>query len=82
MEFKDKLKELRLANDLTQDALAYKLKVSRSTIAKWEAGLGMPLEYSIEELCKVFNCTKDDLFPNKTSEILLVNKNIKIKLKT
>ena len=81
MEFKDKLKELRLANGLTQEALAYQLKVSRSTIAKWEAGLGMPLDYSIEELCKVFNCTKDELFPNKTSEILLVNKNIKINKK-
>ena len=46
MEFKDKLKELRIANNLTQEALAYKLKVSRSTIAKWEAGLGIPLEYS------------------------------------
>ena len=39
MEFKDKLREYRLANNLTQDELAYKLKVSRSTRAKWEAGL-------------------------------------------
>ena len=81
MEFKDKLKELRLKNNLTQEALAYKLNVSRSTIAKWEAGLGIPLEYSIDDLCDVFNCTKNELFPNKSSEILLVDKNIKINKK-
>lgn len=81
MEFKDKLKELRIANNLTQEALAYKLKVSRSTIAKWEAGLGIPLEYSIDDLCEAFNCTKDELFPNKYSEKLLIDKNIKINRK-
>ena len=35
MEFKDKLKQLRLSKDLSQEALAKELMTSRSTYAKW-----------------------------------------------
>ena len=36
--FKDKIKELRLSNHLTQEQFAQKLFVSRSAVAKWEQG--------------------------------------------
>lgn len=77
MEFKDKLKKLRLENDYTQAELAEKIYVSRSAVAKWENGLGLPNDASIEELCKVFNISKDELL-SKEIENKLVDKNIKI----
>lgn len=59
MEFKERLKKLRTKHGLTQEALARKIFVSRSAIAKWEAGLGMPNEESIEALCQVLGaCNK------------------------
>ena len=42
MEFKDKLKQFRAEKGLTQSQLADLLYVSRSTVAKWENGLGLP----------------------------------------
>lgn len=76
MEFKDKLKKLRLENDYTQAELAEKIYVSRSAVAKWENGLGLPNDASIEELCRVFNILKEELF--NSNEEKLVDKNIKI----
>ena len=54
MEFKEKLKELRIKNQLTQEALGEMLHVSRSLIAKWESGLGIPTEGSIDKICEIF----------------------------
>jgi len=42
MELKDKIKQLRREKGLTQAQLADALFVSRSTVAKWENGLGLP----------------------------------------
>lgn len=77
MEFKDKLKKIRLENDYTQAELAEKIYVSRSAVAKWENGLGLPSDASLEELCKVFNISKDELL-SKEIENKLVDKNVKI----
>ena len=50
MEFKDKLKEIRTANGLSQQALADAIHISRSAIAKWENGLGDPSADAMEAL--------------------------------
>lgn len=50
MEFKDKLKEIRTANGLSQQALADAIHISRSAIAKWENGLGDPSDDAMEAL--------------------------------
>lgn len=81
MEFKHRLKKYRAEKGFTQDALAKRIFVSRSAIAKWEAGLGMPNEESLAAICQALEITKDDLFPNKGAEALLVEKNINIKRK-
>jgi len=46
MEFKDRIRELRLERGLSQQALADAIYISRSAIAKWENGLGLPGSYS------------------------------------
>ena len=79
-EFSEILKELRVNNNLTQEALGEIVHVSRSAIAKYENGLGIPSTEVIELLCKYFNVTKEELFPKEEVEHLIVEKNKKIKL--
>lgn len=59
MEFKDRLKALRQQNGLSQEALAKEIYVSRSAIAKWESGLGIPNDSNIKELCKYFRVEEE-----------------------
>lgn len=59
--FKDKLKELRVKNGLTQKELGEKLFVSRSAICKWEMGNGYPSDVNLEALCKFFDVEEDYL---------------------
>lgn len=42
MAFADKLKKLREEHGLSQAALAKRIYVSRSAVAKWENGSGSP----------------------------------------
>ena len=71
--FKDKLKELREQKGISQYELADKIFVSRSTIAKWENGLGMPGKASMESLCEFFQISKDELLKEDDPEIIINN---------
>ena len=53
--FKDKIKELRIANHLTQEQLAEKLFVSRSAVAKWEQGRGIPKYDTVKDIATLFS---------------------------
>lgn len=61
MKFKDRLRELRLANGLSQMQLANKLNISQSAIAKWELGKTEPTASAIILIAKYFNETTDYL---------------------
>ena len=63
--FKDKLKELREKEGISQQALADKLYVSRSAVAKWENGNGIPSDVNLETICKFFDVTEDWLLDRK-----------------
>ena len=75
MEFSEKLKELRSAKGISQAKLAADIHISRSAVAKWENGLGLPSDESLKLLANYFGITIDDLIPNKKSEEILVSKN-------
>ena len=63
MSFGKNLQYLRrLSRGMTQEALAEKLNVSRQTISKWEMDAAIPEMDKALELCKVFNCSLDNLF--------------------
>jgi len=66
---RDKLKELREKEKMSQAELAEKIFVSRSAVAKWEQGRGMPSEASLQELCKLFNITTKELLDEKEEKI-------------
>jgi transcriptional regulator with XRE-family HTH domain len=59
MEFKDKLKELRTSNNLSQMQLSLKTGISQSAIAKWELGKTEPTASAIIVLARFFNETAD-----------------------
>lgn len=61
MEFKDRLKELRIMNNLSQMQLSLKTGLSQSAIAKWELGKTEPTATAIITLAKFFNETTDYL---------------------
>lgn len=54
MEFKDKLKKLRIEAGLSQEALADAVHISRSAIAKYENGGGKPSEETLKLIADYF----------------------------
>ena len=61
MKFCDKLPKLRKNNNLSQELLADKLGVSRQAVSKWESGSSYPDMEKMIEMCKILNCTLEDL---------------------
>jgi len=78
MGFKDKIKELREEKGLSQQAVADSIYVSRSAVAKWENGLGLPSKESLRLLSEFYNVDENDLLKEQIYEKELVSKNIKI----
>lgn len=60
-KFAERLKELRLENELSQTALAKEINISIACINRWEKGLRVPNIDSIILLCKFFECRSDYL---------------------
>ena len=79
MEFKDKLKQLRKEKGLTQAQLADAIFVSRSTIAKWENGLGLPRAESMAALETYLAVPPQEIVTTET-EAVIVEKNRKLHL--
>lgn len=53
--------KLREKAGFTQDDLAKKLKVDRTTVAKWESGSSFPRAVLLKPISELLNCTIDDL---------------------
>ena len=69
MSFGKNLQYLRqLRAGMTQEMLAEKLNVSRQTISKWEMDAANPEMDKALELCKVFNCSLDNLFRDEMDQ--------------
>lgn len=47
---------------MTQEDLAEKMNISRQTISKWELDAAQPEMDKAIELCRLFNCSLDNLF--------------------
>ncbi len=73
MEFKDKLRALRQERQLSQQALADAIFISRSAVAKWENGLGLPDEASLQALCNYFGVS-ESYFSTKEPERVIRQK--------
>lgn len=63
-----RIKKLRKEENISQDELAFELKVSRQTISKWENDTVKPDIDSINLLCIYFNITSDYLINGNLSQ--------------
>ena len=61
MEFNEKLQQLRIGKNLTQQQLAEQLYVSRTAISKWESGQSYPDFQRSVLLSDFFGLTLDEL---------------------
>ena len=75
MEFSEKLKELRSEKGISQAKLAADIHISRSAVAKWENGLGLPNDESLKLIADYFGVKIDQLISNKSNEEIIVSKN-------
>ena len=62
--FKMKIKELRIKNNMSQVDLSRKLKYSRTLVSKWEKGEREPNVATLIEIAKLFNVSVDYLVGN------------------
>lgn len=80
----EKIKELRLEHDLTQEELAKEIYVTRNAISKWENNKGFPNLDSLKLLAKYFDVSLDYLINDeelkeltiKNNEMIIFNKNL------
>ncbi len=69
MKFSEKLQTLRKENKLSQEQLADMLDVSRQAVSKWESGQTYPEMDKLLTMCKIFECSLDDLTNDDVKEI-------------
>lgn len=79
MNLSGKIKKIRAENKLTQEQLAEKLKVSRSTISSWETGRSYPDLEMVIEICDCFNVSLDFLLREDEKMVRKLNFGIKQK---
>ncbi len=63
------IKRLRKENNLTQDALAEKLFVTRQTISYWETGRNQPTLDMLGDLATALNCSPLDIIGTKKQKL-------------
>lgn len=68
MSFGENLQFLRRRRDMTQEALAEKMGVSRQTVSKWEADACYPEMEKLIQLCGLFSCGMDTLLRGDAAE--------------
>lgn len=68
MTLGERIKELRIKNNLSQEDLASKLNVSRQAISKWEKDIALPDTNNLIMLSKLFGVTLDELVNQNRSE--------------
>ncbi|MGL5328907.1 MAG: helix-turn-helix domain-containing protein [Peptostreptococcaceae bacterium] len=61
MKFGEKLKTLRIKNELSQEQLAERMNVSRQAVTKWENNNGMPDIENLKQIANIFDVTIDSL---------------------
>ena len=61
VDFGNRIKTLRLQNNLTQEQLASRLNLTKSVISAYETGLRMPSYETLISISRVFKVTTDYL---------------------
>lgn len=77
MLFKDKLKQYRTENNISQEDLANKLFISRTLISKWENHVIYPSYSNMEKLAEIMGVSIDYLLSNEETKLITLNTNSK-----
>lgn len=73
---KNKIKEIRLENGMTQTEFAHELGVTQATVSGWERGLSEPEEYRLKDIAQQGNISIDELNQKNSSLIEWVENQI------
>ena len=68
----------RLRKNMTQEDLAEKLSVSRQTVSKLEMDSALPEMEKAIELCRIFNCSLDNLFREEMDKRMDAYSNLRV----
>ncbi len=69
MNFNEKLQRLRKEKKFSQEELAEMLDVTRQSVSKWESGQTYPEMDKLLAICKIFNCTLEELTNDEIKEV-------------
>ena len=69
----DRIKEMRLRNNLTQTELARKLYVTRACVNAWEMAVSVPSTEKIMSLCQILHVSSDYLLGLSSSEVIPID---------
>ena len=61
IEIANRLVNLRKSNNLSQEALAAKLGISRQAVSKWENGISDPSTANLVALAKLYGISPEEL---------------------
>ena len=75
MNFSEKLQILRKEKKYSQEELAEMLDVTRQSVSKWESGQTYPEMDKLLAICKIFNCTLEELTNDEIKEVSSEKKN-------
>lgn len=78
MSFGEKLTKLRKEKGMSQEDLASNLNVSRQAVSKWESNTSYPETDKIIAVCKLFDCSMDELIGLKNSKTKENNKTLSL----
>lgn len=72
----NKLFELRKKHNLTQEELAYKLKISDKAISKWENGTSKPSISNLKKLSEIYDLSIDQILSKEEQKqkVQIINK--------
>lgn len=63
------IKTVRTSAGISQEQLAAKLSIERSTVAKWETGKSLPRAELLPKLADILGCTVDELLRGGEKEV-------------
>ena len=67
MDFAERLIQYREAHNLTQEALAERLGISRRMLYKYEAGISVPRASTLKKICDELHISSDAMLGKKSS---------------
>ncbi len=67
MTIGEKIAQLRVASNISQEQLAEKISVSRQSVSKWEMNQALPQIDKVLQLCSLFDVSADELLNDKIS---------------